>query len=70
MDQFIDLESIDTVLATARSVRKNLDFERPVEPEVLLECIDLLKLGQALIAVHVCAHLPVADAVSGVGEGT
>ena len=41
MDQFIDLDSIDTVLATARSVRRNLDFERPVEPEVLLECIDL-----------------------------
>ena len=28
------------VLRTTRSVRRRLDFERPVEPEVLEECID------------------------------
>jgi nitroreductase len=37
----IDLSSVDTVLATARSVRRKLDFERPVPREVILECIDL-----------------------------
>ena len=37
----IDLESVDTVLSTARSVRKQLDFTRPVEPEVLLDCINV-----------------------------
>ena len=40
-DEPLDLSSIDTVLGTARSVRRNLDFNRPVEPEVLFECIDL-----------------------------
>jgi nitroreductase len=33
--------SADDVLATTRSVRKRLDFERPVEREVLMECLDL-----------------------------
>lgn len=37
----IDLASVDTVLATARSVRRRLDFERPVPREVILECIDI-----------------------------
>ncbi|HEY5646854.1 MAG TPA: nitroreductase family protein [Pseudomonadales bacterium] len=37
----IDLDSVDTVLATARSVRRKLDFERPVPKQLLLECIDL-----------------------------
>ena len=40
MDE-LDLRSVDEVLATARSVRKKLDFERPIEPSVILECIDL-----------------------------
>ncbi len=33
--------SIDTVLATTRSVRKRLDLERPVEPEVIRTCLEL-----------------------------
>ena len=33
--------SADDVLTTTRSVRKRLDFERPVEREVLLECLDI-----------------------------
>jgi nitroreductase len=33
--------SADEVLATTRSVRKRLDFERPVEREVVMECLDL-----------------------------
>lgn len=37
----IDLDSVDTVLATARSVRRRLDFERVVPREVILECIDI-----------------------------
>ena len=36
-----DLETVDRILATARSVRRRLDFDRAVEPETLLECIDL-----------------------------
>ena len=31
----------DQLLSTTRSVRKRLDLERPVEPEIVLECLDL-----------------------------
>jgi nitroreductase len=33
--------SADEVLATTRSVRKRLDFDRPVEREVIMECLEL-----------------------------
>jgi nitroreductase len=33
--------SPDELLATTRSVRKRLDFSRPVEPEVIEECLEL-----------------------------
>jgi nitroreductase len=33
--------SADEVLTTTRAVRKRLDFDRPVEREVLLECLDV-----------------------------
>ena len=33
--------SADEVLATTRSVRKRLDFERPVEAEIVMECLEL-----------------------------
>jgi nitroreductase len=34
-----EVRFFDEVLTTTRSVRRRLDFERPVEPEVLEECI-------------------------------
>ena len=37
----IDLKQIDEILSTARSVRRNLDFERPLERQVLFDCIDV-----------------------------
>ncbi len=37
----IDVDQVDEVLSTARSVRKNLDFDRPVDRQVLLDCIDV-----------------------------
>ncbi len=33
--------SVDEVLSTTRAVRKRLDFDKPVEPEVLQECLEL-----------------------------
>jgi nitroreductase len=36
-----DPEAVDHVLRTTRSVRRRLDFERPIEPEVIEECIAL-----------------------------
>jgi len=33
--------SIDALLTTTRAVRKRLDLARPVEPEVIRECLQL-----------------------------
>ncbi len=35
------IADIDDVLTTTRSVRRRLDFDRPVEPEVIVECLTL-----------------------------
>ncbi len=35
------LAEVDRVLSTARSVRRKLDYDRPLEPEVIHECIDI-----------------------------
>lgn len=37
----IDHAQVDAVLATTRAVRKRLDLERPVDNQLLLDCIDL-----------------------------
>jgi nitroreductase len=36
-----DLATVDRLLTTTRSVRKRLDFQRPVERAVIDECLDL-----------------------------
>lgn len=35
----VDVDSVDHVLRTTRSVRRRIDFERPLEPEVIEACI-------------------------------
>ena len=37
----MDLTTVDHLLATTRSVRKRLDFTRPVDPAVIARCIEL-----------------------------
>ena len=37
----MDLATVDKLLTTTRSVRKRLDLTRPVEPEVIEECLEL-----------------------------
>ncbi len=37
----LDLEPIDEALSTTRSVRRRIDFERPVPPELIERCIDI-----------------------------
>lgn len=37
----IDVESVDKALTTTRSVRLRLDLERPVDNEVIYDCIDV-----------------------------
>ena len=41
----VDLESIDGVLSTTRSVRLRLDLDRPVPNELILDCIDVAEQG-------------------------
>lgn len=37
----MDLSTVDHLLTTTRSVRKRLDFSRPVDPAVITRCIEL-----------------------------
>lgn len=37
----LDLATVDALLTTTRSVRKRLDLERPVEPEVIERCLEI-----------------------------
>jgi nitroreductase len=37
----VDLAIVDHLLTTTRSVRKRLDFARPVEPEVIEKCLEI-----------------------------
>lgn len=37
----MNIEFVDEVLSTTRSVRRKLDFDRPLERQVLLDCIDV-----------------------------
>lgn len=37
----IDVKSVDAALTTTRSVRLRLDLERPVDNEIILDCIDI-----------------------------
>ena len=37
----MDLAAVDHLLTTTRSVKKRMDFSRPVEPEVLERCIEM-----------------------------
>lgn len=36
-----DLASVDTILQTTRSVRRRLDLTRPVDPAVIMQCLDI-----------------------------
>ena len=48
----MDLASVDEVLATTRSVRRRIDFARPVEPEVIEACIALATQAPTGIAAE------------------
>lgn len=37
----MDLASVDKLLTTTRSVRKRLDLDRPVPPEIIEECLEI-----------------------------
>lgn len=37
----MDIKTVDHLLRTTRSVRKRLDLTRPVEPEIIKECLEI-----------------------------
>ena len=37
----MDLSTVDQLLATTRSVRKRLDLNRPVEPGIIKQCLEI-----------------------------
>ena len=37
----MDLGTVDKLLTTTRTVRKRLDFSRPVPPEIIQECLEI-----------------------------
>ena len=37
----MDLATVDKLLTTTRTVRKRLDLSRPVEPEIIQECLEI-----------------------------
>ena len=41
MDTPFDIHITDELLSTTRAVRRRLDFDRPIDPAVILECIAL-----------------------------
>jgi nitroreductase len=50
----MDLSTVDKLLTTTRSVRKRLDLTRPVEPEILQQCLDIAT--QAPTGGNVCRY--------------
>lgn len=58
----LDLASIDLVLSTTRSVRRNLDFEREIDPALIMECIDLATRAPTGIPGQNWRFVLVADA--------
>ncbi len=45
----------DELLSTTRAVRKRLDLTKPVEREVLEECLQMMRIGDAV--VHLAEHI-------------
>lgn len=41
MSSTMDIAAVDLLLTTTRSVRKRLDLERPVEPELIEQCLEI-----------------------------
>jgi len=37
----MDLATVDKLLTTTRTVRKRLDFTRPVAPEIIQTCLEI-----------------------------
>ncbi len=57
-----DVAAVDEVLSTARSVRRKLDFARPVTPAVLIDCIRVATQAPTGLGGENWRFMVVADA--------
>jgi nitroreductase len=57
----VDLEVIDRLLSTTRSVRRRLDLERPVDPAIVLECLRLAVQAPAAGNVEAWRWMVITD---------
>jgi nitroreductase len=57
-----DLAQVDRLLSTTRAVRKRLDLDRPVEPEVITECLRLATYTPSAANTQKWRWLVVTDA--------
>jgi len=57
----MSVRDFDQVLMTTRAVRKRLDLERPVEPAVITECIELAAQAPIGSNIHSWRFLVVTD---------
>lgn len=57
----MDLASVDEVLTTTRSVRRRIDFERPIPPELLEDCIAIATQAPTGIAAENWRFLVLTD---------
>ena len=62
MDTPFDTRVTDELLSTTRAVRRRLDFERPVDPAVILECIGLAQQAPTATNAQDWRWLVVTDA--------
>jgi nitroreductase len=58
----LDLGSVDHVLSTTRSVRRRIDFQRPIEAEVLERCIEIATQAPTGVNAESWRFLVVTDA--------
>lgn len=57
----IDIEATDELLSTTRAVRRRLDLGRPVEPEVILDCVRLALQAPAAVSAQSWHFVVVTD---------
>src|SRR5689334_24942062 len=62
MDTPFDTRVTDELLSTTRAVRRRLDFDRPVERSVILECIGLAQQAPTATNAQDWRWLVVTDA--------
>ncbi len=78
VEELFDLAEVDRLLTTTRAVRKRLDLDRAVEPEVVLECIRLAVQAPTggnqqgwrwMIVTDADKRAAIADAYNAAGKG-